>query len=207
MEARRNRGAISRRVPARKKSSAGVVKRLPERRLRGTAQGYSREREGWGAELNRRVSRALCAEPEEKRAVVGSEKDGHGALCEIYYKGVFVCEEKELIEGRELVEESWWENGCWLENKTSREESRVFGVDRRTVERTRPVGVRDRVFGVDRRRTRARESTCRRDTSDTSGQPFATKQGKSRLPYISFFFLYFIWELCESVSVRPCLAK
>ena len=35
------------------------------------------------------------------------------------------------------------------------------------------------------------ESTCRRDTSDTSGQPFATEQGKSRLPYIYFsFFIY-----------------
>ena len=68
-----------------------------------------------------------------KKAVGGSEKEGHGALCGIYYKGVFVCEESELIEGRELVEESWWENGCWLENE-------VGWKDEGWLERRRVVG-------------------------------------------------------------------
>ena len=49
------------------------------------------------------------------------------------YKGVFVCEERELIEGRELVEESWWENGCWLENE-------VGWKDEGWLERRRVVG-------------------------------------------------------------------
>ena len=45
------------------------------------------------------------------------------------------------------------------------------------------------------------ESTCRRDTSDTSGQPFATEPGKSRLPYLYFFFLYSFGDgVCREAS-------
>ena len=52
-----------------------------------------------------------------------------------------------------------------------------------TVKKTKPEGVRDRVFGVDRQRTRARESTCRRDTSEP-----ADHQGS-----FSLFLSGFIW--------------
>ena len=97
-------------------------------------------------------------------------------------------ERRELVGKQELVEESV------QGQKTSREESRVFGVDRRTVERTRPVGVRDRVFGVDRQRTRARESPCRRDTSDAS-EP--AQPGK-----FFFFCFLFTWVfICASLCV------
>ena len=47
------------------------------------------EREGWGAELNRRVSRALCAEPEEERSVGGS-KEEEQAVCGAWWKSWFV---------------------------------------------------------------------------------------------------------------------
>ena len=40
------------------------------------------------------------------------------------------------------------------------------------------------------------ESTCRRDTSDTSGQPFSNGTKGSR---DSLFLSLFIWELCVSV--------
>ena len=70
----------------------------------------------------------------------------------------------------------------------------MFGVDRRTVERTRPVGVRDRVFGVDRQRTRARESTCRRDTSEP-----ADHQGSFSLFLSGFLFVRVC--VCEALSV------
>jgi len=80
----------------------------------------------------------LPPEKERRKGVLGRKAPreawrGEGGGVWRDYKGVFVCEEKELIEGRELVEESWWENGCWLENE-------VGWKDEGWLERRRVVG-------------------------------------------------------------------
>ena len=79
----------------------------------------------------------------------------------------------------------------------------MFGVDRRTVKETKPVGVRGRV-------EKGAEDTC-------EGEHMPTRHERHQRPAVCngtrevatplhlFFFLCFIWELCESVCVRPRL--